>query len=89
MNFFGFSPKAFEEFHLYWDSFLAKNLTSEKAEALLPEAASDIVAHGKGRIKVYTSPESWFGMTYQEDKPIVAAALQALHDAGDYPKTLR
>ena len=31
MNFFGFSPKAFEEFHLYWDSFLAKNLTSEKA----------------------------------------------------------
>ena len=88
MNFFGFSPKAFEEFHQYWDTFLSKNLTREKAEALLPEAASDIVAHGKGRIKVYTSPESWFGMTYPEDRAIVKEEIAKKIQMGYYPEIL-
>ncbi len=88
MNFFGFSPLAFEEFHRYWDSFLSKNLSSEKAEALLPEAASDIVAHSKGRIRVYTSPESWFGMTYPEDRAIVRDEIAKKIQDGYYPEIL-
>lgn len=88
MNFFGFSPKAFEEFHLYWDTFIANNLTSEKAEALLPEAANDIVTHGSGRIKVYTSPESWFGMTYPEDRAIVKEEIAKKIQDGYYPEIL-
>lgn len=88
MNFFGFSPRAFEEFHLYWDNFIVANLTSEKAEALLPEAASDIVTHNSGRIKVYTSPESWFGMTYPEDRAIVKEEIAKKIQEGYYPEIL-
>ena len=88
MNFFGFSPKAFEEFHLYWEDFIANNLTSEKAEALLPEAASNIVSHNQGKIKVYTSPESWFGMTYPEDRATVKVEIAKKIQEGYYPEIL-
>ena len=53
MNLFGFSPKAFEEFHVYWDNFKATSLTEPEQEALLPVAASNIVKHGKGTIKFF------------------------------------
>ncbi|AEE17309.1 hypothetical protein [Treponema brennaborense] len=88
MNFFGFSPKAYEEFQSYWDAFIAANSGSEKAESLLPEAASGIVAHGKGKIKFYTSPEKWFGMTYPEDRAIVKTEIAAKIESGYYPDKL-
>ena len=88
MNFFGFSPKAFEEFQNYWDNFIANNVTSEKAEAYLPEAASQIVLNGKGKIKVYTSPETWFGMTYPEDRALVKSEIAKKIQSGYYPEKL-
>ena len=88
MNLFGFSPKAFEGFEEYWANFKKTSLALPKAEALLPVAASDIIKNGEGKIKVFTSDESWFGMTYPEDKEGVVNGLQALHDNGTYPKTL-
>ncbi|MCI6478981.1 MAG: hypothetical protein SPE30_01255 [Candidatus Treponema excrementipullorum] len=88
MNFFGFSPKAYEEFHVYWENFLKDNLTSEKAEALLPEAASQIITNNHGKIKMYTSPENWFGMTYPEDRAIVKEEIAKKIASGYYPDTL-
>lgn len=88
MNLFAFSLKAFEEFHLYWDSFKQTSLDKEKAEALLPVAASDIVRHGKGSIKFFTSAEKWFGMTYPADREIVKQEIAAKIKAGYYPETL-
>ena len=71
MNLFGFSLKAFERFHSYWDDFISRNVSAEKAEALLPVAASDIIRNNEGIIKFFTSSENWFGMTYPEDRAIV------------------
>lgn len=88
MNFFGFSPKAYEEFHIFWEQFLSENITSEKAEAYLPEGASCIVSKGKGKIKFYTSPESWFGMTYPEDRAIVKTEIAKKIENGYYPEKL-
>lgn len=88
MNFFGFSTKAFDEFQSFWDDFVANNITSEKAEAYLPEAASQIVSSGKGKIKVYTSPETWFGMTYPEDRLLVKEEIAKKIQSGYYPEKL-
>lgn len=88
MNLFGFSPKAFERFEKYWDDFKKTSLSMPKAEALLPVAASDIIKNGEGRIKVFTSDESWFGMTYPEDKAIVKAAIAEKISSGYYPEIL-
>ena len=88
MNLFGFSPKAFEEFEAYWENFKRTSLDQPKAEALLPVAASDIVRHGKGRIKLFTSSENWFGMTYPDDKAVVKAEIAAKIASGYYPEQL-
>ena len=88
MNLFGFSPKAFEDFNIYWENFIKNNVTQEKTEALLPVVASDIIHAKKGTMKVYTSEESWFGMTYPEDREIVKAEIAKKIASGYYPEVL-
>ena len=88
MNLFGFTPKAFEGFHAYWEDFVKNNVSSEKAEALLPEAASLIVTKGWGSIKVFTSTEKWFGMTYPEDRAIVKSEIAKKIEQKYYPDKL-
>lgn len=88
MNFFGFMPDAFDSFDAYFRRFLEKNAGSEKAESYLPEGASEIVTGGNGRIRFYTSEESWFGMTYPEDKATVRREISAKIDSGYYPERL-
>ena len=88
MNLFGFTPKAFERFEKYWEDFKKTSLALPKAEALLPVAASDIIKNGEGKIKVFTSDESWFGMTYPADKEIVKAAIEEKISSGYYPERL-
>ncbi len=88
MNFFGFTPKAFEFFNSYWEDFKKKNITEPKKECLLPNAAGDMVREKKGTIRVFTSREKWFGMTYPEDKKAVMDALQEKIRSGYYPEKL-
>ena len=88
MNLFGFSPKAFDSFESYWDNFKHTSLSLPKAEALLPVAASEMIQCGKGKIKVFTSEESWFGMTYPEDKQLVKDEIAKKIESGYYPEKL-
>lgn len=88
MNLFGFSPKAFEEFNSYWENFIKDNVTAEKTEALLPVVASDIIRDKKGSVKVYTSEESWFGMTYPEDRENVKNEIAKKITEEYYPEIL-
>ena len=88
MNLFGFNVNAFDTFHAYWDAFKKESIESPKAEALLPEAASQIVSSGKGTIRFFTSSEKWFGMTYPEDREVVRNEIAAKIDSGYYPSVL-
>ena len=88
MNLFGFSLKAFERFHSYWDDFISQNVSAEKTEALLPVAASDIIRNNEGIIKFFTSSEKWFGMTYPEDRAIVKEEIAKKLSEGYYPENL-
>ncbi|MDR0539481.1 MAG: hypothetical protein LBG74_03105 [Spirochaetaceae bacterium] len=88
MNFFGFSIAAFDCFTAFFEEFIGRNAANEKAECLLPEGASKIIADGKGKIKVFTSQETWFGMTYPEDRALVRAEIAKKIDGGYYPDRL-
>lgn len=88
MNFFGFSVSAFDEFQKFWEEFKKTSLSLPKAEALLPAAAGEIVTKGKGSIKVFSSGEKWFGMTYPEDREIVKNEIAAKIACGYYPEHL-
>jgi choline kinase len=88
MNFFGFAPSAFEAFQKYWDSFIERNILTEKTESYLPEGASEIVKTGEGKLKFYTTQEKWFGMTYSEDRENVKKELAKKTQSGYYPQKL-
>ena len=88
MNFFGFTPRAFDDFYTYWENFIRENVKEEKKECLLPNGASEIVTSGKGSIRVFTSEDRWCGMTHPEDKPLVMSELRAKLESGYYPEKL-
>ena len=88
MNLFGFSLKAFEGFHAFFEEFIKKNIASEKAECLLPEGASMLVTKELGTIKCYTTDERWFGMTYPEDREIVKKEIAQKIKENYYPEFL-
>ena len=88
MNLFGFTPKVFDFFEEYFQNFIHKYAESEKVECLLPETAGAIIQKGLGRIKVYTTTERWFGMTYPEDREIVKAELAKKIKDKYYPEFL-
>ncbi len=88
MNFFGFTPKAFDDFGVYFDTFIKENISSEKAESLLPAGANEIVTSGKGKVKFFSSTEKWFGMTYPEDRAIVKSEIARKIAENYYPETL-
>ena len=88
MNFFGFSPKIIPVFEEYWEQFKRDNIADPKKESLLPGGASYMVENNKGTMKVMTSSERWFGMTYPEDKKIVMDSLREKITSGYYPENL-
>ncbi len=88
MNFFGFSPRAFESFNTYWEEFKRDNIREMKTECLLPTGVSEMINRGEGSVRVLSSNDRWFGMTYPEDKPQVMAALRKKIEDGYYPVKL-
>ena len=70
--------------------FLEKALKENplKGEYFLPSAVSDLMGTGKAQVRVLTSADKWYGVTYKEDKESVVAALQSMKDKGLYPEKL-
>jgi hypothetical protein len=88
MNFWGFTPPFFKALESRFSAFLEAEGSELKSEWLIPYIIDDMIRAGETRIKVLSSHDSWFGVTYPDDKPIVTAELQAMHDAGKYPTKL-
>lgn len=90
MNFWGFTPSMMEALEKGFPEFLDETLKTNplKGEYLIPTITGHLVHEGKVTVKVIPTPDKWYGMTYKEDKPLVAAALQSLKDKGYYPNKL-
>lgn len=88
MNFFGFTPRVYDSFREYWEEFKKTSIREPKKECLLPNGVSEMVEKGEGSIRVLSSNDKWFGMTYPEDKPTVMRELRAKIESGYYPEKL-
>ena len=47
-----------------------------------------MIRSGKATVKVLSSHDRWFGVTYKEDKQYVKDQISALKEAGVYPVKL-
>ena len=90
MNMWGFMPSFLEEIDARFGAFLKNAIPVNplKCEYFLPLPVSQLIKEGKASVKVLTSPDRWFGVTYAADKPVVVAALKAMTDEGKYPEGL-
>ena len=59
-----------------------------KAEYLLPIFIDSLLKQGKVDVKVLPTHDRWFGVTYQEDKPVVVESFAKLIETGVYQKDL-
>lgn len=90
MNFMGFQPSFLQEAKERFPAFLDRALKENpmKAEYFLPSIVGQLLAEGKATMKVLTSQDKWYGVTYAADKPVVVSALAALTRNGYYPERL-
>lgn len=88
MNFWGFTPDYFHYSEELFIDFLKDHLNEEKSEFYIPSVVSSLITSGKASINVMQTTESWFGVTYKEDRPSVVSRLAELHRQGVYPTPL-
>ena len=90
MNLWGYTPSFLREVRERFPKFLEKAMIEnpEKAEFYLPLAVEQLLSEGKARVKVLSSPDKWYGVTYAADKPAVVAALKEKTQQGLYPDGL-
>jgi hypothetical protein len=90
MNFWGFTPdfigvmeKGFEEF---FKTVVPAN--PEKCEFLIPTFVGELLEQGKVKVKVLKSNDTWYGMTYKEDVPVVKDSFKNMIETGKYKADL-
>ena len=49
---------------------------------------SQLLDENKARVKVLSTADKWYGVTYKEDKPVVVNALTRMRQEGLYPMNL-
>ncbi len=88
LNMWGFQDSLFDYLEELFIEFLKERGTELKSEFYIPSVVDALVKGNKAKVKVLTSEDSWFGVTYQEDKADVQAKLNKLIEAGKYPEKL-
>lgn len=90
MNFWGFTPKIFDELEPIFTQFLKDNINVNplKCEHVIPTAVGELIEKNQCTVKMLSSSDKWFGVTYKEDKPDVVAKIAAKKADGTYPDIL-
>jgi hypothetical protein len=88
MNFWGFTPAFFPQLERDFKIFIQENADQLKAEFFIPLVVNNLIKSGEATIKVLQSSAQWFGVTYQEDKPLTIEKINQLVQQGVYPKNL-
>ena len=88
MNMWGFTSRVFGQLQDEFQRFLQLHATDLKAECYIPSTMNDLIEARKARVKVLRSRDSWFGVTYREDRSTAVQSIRRLIEAGHYPRRL-
>ena len=89
MNMWGFQPEFMEVLEKGFAEFLAGVQPGDiKKEYLLPGVVDQMIKEGKAEVSVLKTHDTWFGVTYQEDKEIVMKSFKELEEKGVYTNPL-
>ena len=90
MNLWAFRSGVLEAFPRMFEDFLKNDVPANplKAEFYLPNVPKALIASGEGRVKLLSTDDRWYGMTYREDIDAVKAAIAGMKAKGIYPEKL-
>ncbi len=88
MNFWGFHPSIFEEIRTQFVDFVKTRGDEPKSEFFIPLFVDKLINDGAITVKVIPCKETWYGVTYKEDKARVEAAFAKMVQQGVYPAPL-
>ena len=90
MNMWGLQPAFFDLLKDGFVSFFENEVPAnpDKAEYLVPIYIGQLLAEEKVTVKVLDTKDSWFGVTYKEDKPYVVDRIRELVQKGVYAEKL-
>jgi len=88
MNFWGFNTSVFDYLNKHFIKFMTENSNNTKAEFFIPDLIADLIKKNSAKVKVLNTDESWFGVTYREDKPVVIESIRELISKRVYPSKL-
>src|SRR5207244_1297679 len=83
MNCWGFAPTVFNLLEASFRAFLERNGGDLKAECYIPTTVNEIVSRGQAKVRILRTPDSWFGVTYREDRPRVVESVRQLIKRGE------
>lgn len=89
MNFWGLQPDFIQLLEDGFVEFLQNRKEGDvKSEFLLPVYIDQLLKEKRAVVQVLETSETWFGVTYQEDRDSVKKAFAELTEKGVYPKYL-
>ena len=88
MNLWGFRPSYFVHAGKLIGNFLFEKGGEEKSELYIPDIIDHMINENTVKVKVLETDSDWFGVTYQEDKPVVVNKINDLIKRKVYPKNL-
>lgn len=84
MNMWGFDTNIFDELESGFEKFLSNLENPLKSEFLLPCIVDGMIKNYGEKVKVLTTDDKWYGVTYKEDVEPVKIAIKKLVDEGLY-----
>lgn len=88
MNLWGFSPNFFYQLEQKFINFIHENAHDLKAEFFIPTVVNELIKDKEVSIRMLTSDDQWFGVTYKEDKKTTIKKVADLVSQGVYPENL-
>ena len=88
MNLWGFHQSVFGHISAKFKDFLKEYGNDPKAELFIPTVIDDLIESDKVKVKVLPTHNTWFGVTYRQDREIAERCIRKLIAEGMYPEKL-
>ena len=90
MNMWGLTPDFLDVLEDGFKAFFEKEVPADplKAEYLIPVFIGELLRKGEMSVKVLISNDTWYGMTYKEDVPLVKKNFEKMLKQGLYRNDL-
>ena len=84
MNMWGLTPDIFDYLEEDFKLFLKDNINEPKEEFFIPKEIDALIKRGEKKVRVLSSNDRWYGVTYREDKEGVVKAIAEMTEKGMY-----